>query len=345
MAKVLVAMSGGVDSSVAALLLRDMGHECVGVTLKLWGGESDSGCCSVSDVEDARRVAEQIGIKHTVFNFSEIFEEKVVNHYIDSYSRGRTPNPCVECNRSIKFAALLERSVRLGFDFLATGHYAQVCRDDAGAYLVRGEDREKDQSYVLSMLQRKQIERLMLPIGSLAKPAVRDIARDHGLRTADKPDSLEVCFIPQRTGHDEFLRRRIPLTQARLKVGDQLHDAPAGVHAETLTIGQRRGLGTLGDSRRRYVVDKDLKSGIVVMGTERDLKVSEQRVESVVWVDPDGARDSLLEVQGAAHGGTVLAQLIEDRIVYRESRRKIAPGQTIALYAGSRVVGSAMISE
>ncbi len=345
MAKVLVAMSGGVDSSVAAFLLREMGHECVGVTLKLWGGESDSGCCSVSDVEDARRVADQIGIKHTVFNFSEVFEEKVVDHYVDSYARGRTPNPCIECNRSIKFAALLERAQRLGFDYLATGHYARIGRDDDGAFLLRGEDREKDQSYVLSMLQREQLEKLMLPVGDLAKPAVREIARAQGLRTANKPDSLEVCFIPQRTGHDIFLGRRIPLTRARLQVGDELYDAPEGVHVETLTIGQRRGLGTVGDSRRRYVVKKDHERGVVTLGSERDLHVQEQRIESVTWSRPSYATLGAFEVQGAAHGPTVAAELVDDRLVYREARRMIAPGQTVAFYVEKKVIGSAVISE
>ncbi len=195
-ARVLVAMSGGVDSSVAAALLRERGHDVTGVTLKLWGGDSDSGCCSVSDVEDARRVAAQLDIPHYVFNFTDEFDAAVVDPYVDSYANGSTPNPCVECNRSIKFGRLLERADALGFDYLATGHHARVALDGHDGYrLRRGVDVAKDQSYVLYMLGQRELARTLLPVGELTKVAVREHASRLGLRTAQKPESMDVCFI------------------------------------------------------------------------------------------------------------------------------------------------------
>ena len=180
--QVLVAMSGGVDSSVAAALLLEAGHEVVGVTMKLWGGEGDSGCCSVSDVDDARRVAQQLGIDHAVFNFGDDFTRHVVDPYVEAHRGGRTPNPCVECNRHLKFARLLERADRLGFDRVATGHHARVVSSGGAFRLLRGADRAKDQSYVLHMLGQQQLRRVMLPVGELDKGEVR--ARAVGARIA-----------------------------------------------------------------------------------------------------------------------------------------------------------------
>src|SRR5579863_7628738 len=188
-------MSGGVDSSVAASLLADAGHDVVGATLKLWGGVSDSGCCSVADVDDARRVADQIGIAHHVFNFTDDFDAAVVAPYVADHAAGRTPNPCIECNRHVKFGALLDRARRLGFDALATGHHARVEATPGGHRLLRGADRAKDQSYVLSMLGAEQLAALLLPVGTREKDEVRALARARGLPTAAKPDSQDVCFI------------------------------------------------------------------------------------------------------------------------------------------------------
>ena len=201
--RVLVAMSGGVDSSVAAALLVEQGHDVTGATLKLWGGPSDSGCCSVADVEDARRVAQQLGIEHHVFNLTEEFDRTVVTPYVDEHAAGRTPNPCIECNRSMKFDLLLRRAERLGFDRLATGHHARVTRQGAGGTgadgpiwrLRRGADPAKDQSYVLSMLGQDALSRVVFPVGDMTKDDVRAHAARLGLRTAAKPDSQDVCFI------------------------------------------------------------------------------------------------------------------------------------------------------
>ena len=198
--RVLVAMSGGVDSSVAAARLLAEGHDVTGVTLKLWGGESDSGCCSVSDVEDARRVAAQLGIPHYTFNFADDFAAAVVGPYVDAHAAGLTPNPCVECNRSIKFGRLLERAEDLGFDAVATGHHARV----VAGQLARGRDLAKDQSYVLYMVSEADLGRLRLPVGEMTKAEVRAEAAALGLRTAGKAESMEVCFIT-RGGRERFL--------------------------------------------------------------------------------------------------------------------------------------------
>ncbi len=191
-----MALSGGVDSSVAGALMVEQGHEVVGATMKLWGGDSDTGCCSVSDVEDARRSAAQLGIDHHVFNYTEEFERSVVEPYVAEHAAGRTPNPCVECNRHLKFDALLERAGLLGFDAVATGHHARiVSRPDGAQRIARGADAAKDQSYVLYPLAGRALESVLLPVGDLTKAEVRERASALGLRTAAKPESQDVCFI------------------------------------------------------------------------------------------------------------------------------------------------------
>ncbi|MFZ9885362.1 MAG: MnmA/TRMU family protein, partial [Ilumatobacteraceae bacterium] len=219
--KVLVAMSGGVDSSVAAAELIDQGHEVVGVTMRLWGGESDTGCCSVSDVDDARRVAQQLGIDHLVFNFSDDFNTHVVAPYVQAHVDGITPNPCIECNRHLKFDRLSERARVLGFDAVATGHHAQVTRGGDGVYrLTRGHDQLKDQSYVVYMLDQTELAFTMFPVGHMTKAQVRDRAVALGLRTATKPDSQDVCFISRTGGRETFLGNRIEFRKAAVVTSD-----------------------------------------------------------------------------------------------------------------------------
>jgi tRNA-specific 2-thiouridylase len=242
--RVLVAMSGGVDSSVAAALMLEQGHEVVGATMKLWGGPSDSGCCSVADVEDARRVCQQLGVDHHVFNFTSEFERQVVAPYVAAHGEARTPNPCIACNAHLKFDRFLQRAVQLGFDAISTGHHARVARTVGPWELRRGRDGAKDQSYVLYMLGQAELARLYLPIGELTKGEVRALAAAHGLRTAAKPDSQDVCFISRVGGRESFLSQRIPVREGRLvaRDGEELGTVDA---LELVTVGQRRGLGSL----------------------------------------------------------------------------------------------------
>jgi tRNA-specific 2-thiouridylase len=330
-------MSGGVDSSVAAARLLDHGHDVTGVTLKLWGGPSDSGCCSVADVEDARRVAAQLGIPHYVFNLSESFEEHVVAPYVDAYAHARTPNPCVECNRSIKFGVLFERMTALGFDSLATGHHARVVPDDTGRpRLARGRDLAKDQSYVLYMLRRHQLERTLLPVGEMTKIEVRVEAERRGLRTAAKPESMDVCFIT-RGGKDAFLGARIPRSPGALvTTSGEVVGAHSGV--DGFTVGQRRGIG-VAMGERRYVVDVDASTSTVTLGNRGDLLRAEMIVRDATFVaDEPGAGEHVL-VQVRAHAEPFTGTWLGDRVVCDAPQPRVSPGQVIALYRGDILLG------
>jgi tRNA-specific 2-thiouridylase len=335
--RVLVAMSGGVDSSVAAALLLEAGLDVTGVTLKLWGGASDSGCCSVADVEDARRVAAQLGIPHYVFNFTEDFEANVVTPYVDAYAAGRTPNPCVECNRTMKFGRLLDRGSAMGFDAVATGHHARITRDEHGRpVLARGADGAKDQSYVLYMLGQDDLACVRLPVGELTKPEVRDHARRLGLRTAEKRESMDVCFIT-RGGKEAFLGARIPRVPGELvTTGGEVVGTHSGVDA--FTVGQRRGIGVaLGE--RRYVVDVDARTAAVTLGTRGDLLRDELLVRDPVFT-ADGPRpDESILVQVRAHAEPFLGTWHGDRVVCASPQPRVAPGQVVALYRGDLLLG------
>ncbi len=335
--RVLVGMSGGVDSSVAAALLAEEGHEVVGVTMRLWGGESDTGCCSVADVDDARRVAQQLGLDHVVFNFSEDFEERVVTPYVEAHSRGVTPNPCIECNRHLKFDRLSERARVLGFDAVATGHHARLERDESGRpRLARGADRDKDQSYVVHMVDSEELERTVFPIGHLSKAEVREHARRLGLRTADKPDSQDVCFITSTGGREQFLGNRIPLRSASVvdTEGRHLGEVPS---VEMVTIGQRRGLGLPGGGPLRYVVDVVTQpEPVVVVGDGADLMRGSVEVDSITWVDAPVEGD--VRAQVSAHGPAERARCVATddprvvRVDWAEPQRRVAPGQSVVLY-------------
>jgi tRNA-specific 2-thiouridylase len=344
--EVLVAMSGGVDSSVAAALLIEQGFAVTGVTMKLWGGESDSGCCSVSDVDDARRVADQLGIDHHVFNFGDDFDAHVVQPYVDAYASGVTPNPCIECNRHLKFDRLLRRADALGFDTVATGHHARVVASGATTRrIARGADPLKDQSYVLYMLRQPELARIALPIGDIDKAGVRAIAARLGLRTATKPDSQDVCFITAVGGREKFLGDRIPLRPGRIvdTAGNELGHVPA---VELVTIGQRKGLDLAGAARRRFVVDVDMTSATVVVGSREDLDRDHLDVANVVWSHEPFAGRCL--VQCSAHGDprpATIQVLAADRVtvLWDDSQRRIAPGQSAVFYDGDTVLGGGVV--
>jgi tRNA-specific 2-thiouridylase len=349
--RVLVAMSGGVDSSVAAARLRAAGHEVVGVTMKLWGGESDTGCCSVSDVDDARRVAQQLGIAHHTWTFTDDFDRHVVDPYVDAHRRGITPNPCIECNRHLKFDRLLGRARAVGFDTVATGHHARiVTRADGTRRLARGADAAKDQSYVLYVLGQSELARTLLPVGDMTKDQVRAEARTLGLRTAAKPDSQDVCFITSTGGRRSFLGERLDLRPGRL-VDESGRDVGSVEAVELVTVGQRRGLGLPGGGARRYVVDVDLPAATVRIGPEDELLCDQVALERVVWPDgtPPAAGTVACEVQCSAHGTPRPARVEavdDDRAVVEFDRpvRRVARGQSVVLYEGDEVVGGGIVA-
>lgn len=339
--RVLVAMSGGVDSSVAAALLQRQGHDVTGATMKLWGGESDTGCCSVADVDDARRVCQQLGIAHHIFNFSDDFERNVVDMYVAEHAGGRTPNPCVECNRHLKFDRFLQRAVQLGFEAVATGHHARVEKTGDDRWeLKRGADPAKDQSYVLHMLGQSQLCRTVLPVGHMTKHAVRELASEMRLRTAAKADSQDVCFISRASGREAFLGARIPLREATIADvdGAAVGSLPG---FELLTVGQRRGLGGMRSrGERAYIVDRDPVNATVTIGGLRDLLVGEIPVGRMSWVDAAPDPGDSLEVQMSAHGRPVKASWDPaGRVRTAEPVRRVAPGQSVVLYRGDSVVG------
>jgi tRNA-specific 2-thiouridylase len=357
--RVLVAMSGGVDSSVAAaLMVESFGRDqVVGATLQLWGGSSDSGCCSVADVDDARRVADQLGLVHHVFNFSSEFEERVVAPYVAGHAEGRTPNPCIECNRHLKFDRLVERSRSLGFDAVATGHHARRRSAAGGRYqLCRGADPLKDQSYVVAMLGQEQLARTLFPVGEMTKAEVRAEAVRLGLGTAAKPDSQDVCFIRSDEGREGFLGERLELHPGRLVDHDTGVDLGPVDAVELVTVGQRRGMGHGDDGRRRFVTAVDVPSRRVSIGPPEAAHAGGVLLHTVAWVDgepPALSHDGtglVALAQCSAHGQPVPSTVRWDRdrlqVTFATAQRRVAPGQTVALYETDDpdvVIGSGIV--
>ena len=352
--RVLVAMSGGVDSSVAAARMVDAGHDVVGVHLALSSAPGtlrtgSRGCCSKEDAGDARRVADVLEIPFYVWDFADRFQEDVIDDFVESYSRGETPNPCVRCNERIKFSALASRALALGFDALATGHYARL----AAGRLRRAVDRDKDQSYVLAVLTAQQLRHAVFPIGDTPKSEIRAEAARRGLSVAQKADSHDICFIPSGDTR-AFLGARIGVRPGAVvnAAGAVLaeHD---GVHG--FTIGQRKGLGIAGpgpDGGPRYVTAIDAETGTVQVGDLADLEVTTLNGDAPVFtsgVTPNGPVECVVQVR--AHGG-IAAGIAEMRgetlaVELRTPLRGVAPGQTMVLYRpdaeGDEVLGSATI--
>lgn len=356
--KILAAMSGGVDSAVAAARAAEAGHEVVGVHLALSRmpgtlRTGSRGCCTIEDSMDAQRAANKIGIPFYVWDFSERFKQDVVDDFIAEYSAGRTPNPCMRCNERIKFAALLEKALALGFDALCTGHYASIEKDAAGNLeLHRSLAMAKDQSYVLGVLNEQQIKHSFFPLGKAAnKDEVRKEATERGLSVANKPDSYDICFIPEGDTRD-WLSDKIDFTPGSIvdTSGDELalHDGALGY-----TVGQRKGLNIgrpAKDGKPRYVLEIRPKENIVVVGPEQALTISELSGNKFSWCGkaPVHASDWFdAEVQVRAHGEShpCKIRVSDNQMTIRPNMpiRGISPGQTAVIYQGSRVLGQTTI--
>jgi tRNA-uridine 2-sulfurtransferase len=353
--RVLAAMSGGVDSAVAAARAVDAGHDVVGVHLALSRQPATQrtgarGCCTVEDAHDARRAADVLGIPFYVWDLAEQFESAVVDDFVREYAAGRTPNPCVRCNERIKFSALLDKAVALGFDAVCTGHYARVLRDaDGRPELHRAVDTRKDQSYVLGVLTADQLERALFPLGPSRKDEVRAEAAARGLALADKPDSHDICFIADGDTQ-RWLADRLGVQPGQIRGEDgELLGTHDGAYA--FTVGQRKGL-RIGrpapDGRPRYVLDVQPVSRTVVVGPAESLDVDALEADGARWCGPPPVAAREVSVQVRAHGETVPARVtvVEDvvRLVLAEPLRGVAPGQAAVLYDGTRVLGSATVA-
>jgi len=350
MAKIVVGMSGGVDSSVAALLLKEEGHEVVGVSMRLFSCNrvQEGSCCTEQDRHDARRVCAHLGIAHQTVDLSAIFREKVIEPFVEEYLAGRTPSPCIRCNEHLKFEAFHDEASRLGADLIATGHYARIVPGDRGRrYLVRGVDVTKDQSYFLFPALRGALEHLRFPVGDLSKDKVRAVARERGLPVHDKGESQEVCFVPDDDYPafiEEFALGRVRGPGSFVDMNGTVLGRHRGIHA--YTVGQRRGLG-IGFGRRLYVVRIDVENNEVVLGEDEDLHRREMRVRDLVWAGGDVRQgNATVQIRSRHTGNSACIEPIGDdaaTVVFDEPERAIAPGQAAVFYDGDCVIGGGWI--
>ncbi len=346
-------MSGGVDSSVAALLLKRQGYEVIGVTMRLWTVEREDlpplsrRCCSVEDVDDARRVCQVIGAPHYFLNFEREFQQHVVDYFCREYDSGRTPHPCLACNDKIKFDFLLRRALFLDADYIATGHYARVRPNGSGFKLLKAADTKKDQSYVLFTLTQQELKRLLLPVGDFSKVEVRRMAAEAGLPVADKPDSQEICFIPDGD-YRRFLGERLaPKPGELVDTSGRVLGRHPGI--QFFTVGQRRGLGINGNSGRpMYVVRIDAATRQVVLGHEEDLLQADlwaSRVNFTAGAPPSGPVEvcARIRYKSRESPATLVPHQGWAEVRFHEPQRAVTPGQAVVFYQGEEVIGGGVI--
>ncbi len=351
--RVLVAMSGGVDSSVAAWMLREQGYDCIGVTMKLFGNQDiglDKGhpCCTLDDVADAKDVCRRLGIPHYVFNFMDDFEEKVIHKFIQSYQRGETPNPCIDCNRYLKFERLMHRASELKCDYMATGHYARIVRAGERFVMKKGVDGTRDQSYALYAMTQDQLAHTLFPLGGLHKAEVRRIAQEQGFVNAKKHDSQDICFVPDGD-YLSFIERH---TGQPSQPGDLIdrEGNVLGTHrgAAGYTIGQRRGLGVPA-GERIYVCGKCMEDNTVTLGPESALYSSGCLAEDWNWMAerPSYPFEAKVKVRYRMEEQpvTVTAEEGRIRLAFHERQRAVTPGQAAVLYQDCVVLGGGTVTE
>jgi len=350
--RVVVAMSGGVDSSVAAGLLVEQGYDVIGVTMRLWTQDDPNAarhhkrCCSVEDTDDARAAADVLGVRHYVINLEREFKDSVVDKFVAEYARGRTPNPCLACNDRVKFRPLLEHAIALGADWLATGHYARVRHTDSGAELWRAIDPSKDQSYVLYTLGQSELSRTLFPVGEYAKDDIRRLAHEWSLPNADKPDSADICFIPSGD-YRAFVRDRIPVAAGNIV---DTAGRTVGEHTGIVnyTVGQRRGVPARGNAEPLFVVDIDAEANRVVVGAHEDLMATALLADELSFIDgspPSGETrvDARIRYRAPAVPATLTVTGDTAEVRFDSPQRAVTPGQAVVFYDTERVIGGGTI--
>ncbi|GBU27484.1 tRNA(5-methylaminomethyl-2-thiouridine)-methyltransferase [Treponema sp. R8-4-B8] len=345
--KAIIAMSGGVDSSVAAALMLEKGFQCVGITLKLYKGESR--CCSLADVNDAKNVAFNLGMDHYVLNFTEEFDKQVIRHFIETYEQGATPNPCIECNRHIKFNLLLLRARQLDFDYLVTGHYARVTKDVSGRYLLlKALDEKKDQSYVLYCLTQKQLQCSLFPLGGLSKNEVRKIAEEKKFVNAAKGESQDICFVPDGD-YGNFIENYTGKTYPPGDIID-MEGKKIGTHKGLIryTIGQRRGLGVAANYPV-YVTEKSTANNTVTLGADNALFCKSLSAKNINLIACEDLKKPLRVMVKTRYLQAAQSAVVEQtgndslHVEFDSPQRAITPGQAVVMYDGDIVVGGGTI--